>query len=65
MHKFFSTAGPMIKEDHYCIPPLTRIDWENIQDLIHTKRYFILHAPRQTGKTSTILEIIQFINERN
>ena len=40
----------MIPEDHYCIDPLSRIDWEDIQRLIRDKRYFILHAPRQTGK---------------
>ncbi|WP_139786714.1 AAA family ATPase, partial [Desulfamplus magnetovallimortis] len=31
--------------------------------LIDTKRYFILHAPRQTGKTSTLLAMMETINQ--
>ena len=59
--RFFNTAGPMIPEDHYCIDPLTRIDWEEIQRLIRDERYFVLHAPRQTGKTSTLLALMRLI----
>ncbi|MCL1805759.1 MAG: hypothetical protein FWG28_07170, partial [Clostridiales bacterium] len=61
--RFFNTAGPMIPEDHYCIDPLTRVDWDEIQRLIRDKRYFVLHAPRQTGKTSTLLEMMRVLNE--
>jgi len=28
---------------------------EEIQRLIREKRYFVLHAPRQTGKTTCLL----------
>jgi len=64
MERFFNTAGPMIAEDHYCIDPLSRIDWEDIQRLIRDKRYFVLHAPRQTGKTSTLLAMMNALNEK-
>ena len=63
MGRFFNTAGPMIPEDHYCIDPLARVDWEDIQRLIRDKRYFVLHAPRQTGKTSTLLAMMRVLNE--
>ena len=63
MERFFNTAGPMIPEDHYCIDPLTRVDWDDIQRMIHGKRYFILHAPRQTGKTSTLLAMMHVLND--
>ena len=63
MGRFFNTAGPMIPEDHYCIDPLARVDWEDIQRLIWDKRYFVLHAPRQTGKTSTLLAMMRVLNE--
>ena len=63
MVRFFNTAGPMIPEDHYCIDPLTRIDWEDVQGLIHNKRYFVLHAPRQTGKTSTLMAMMHVLNK--
>ena len=62
MEHFFNTAGPMIPEDHYHIDPLTRVDWPDIQTLIRQKRYFVLHAPRQTGKTSTLLAMMRALN---
>ena len=62
MERFFNTAGPNIPEDHYHIPSLERVDWEEIQWLIDQKRYFLLHAPRQTGKTSVLLEMMEALN---
>ena len=63
MERFFNTAGPMIEADHYCIDPLSRVDWEDIQKLIRDKRYFVMHAPRQTGKTSTLLAMMDALNK--
>jgi len=63
MEKFFNTAGPIIKEDNYCIDPLKRINKDEIMTLIAKKRYFILHAPRQTGKTSSLLALQDYINK--
>ena len=63
MKRFFNTAGPTIPEDHYHLDPLHRLDWEEIKQLIATKRYFVLHAPRQTGKTSTLLAMMKVLNE--
>ncbi|KAA0876598.1 AAA-like domain-containing protein [Nitrincola tapanii] len=62
MSRFFNTAGPTIIEDHYHIDPLQRVDWEEIQVLIQQKRYFVLHAPRQTGKTSSLLAMMKELN---
>ncbi|MDR0634778.1 MAG: ATP-binding protein, partial [Azoarcus sp.] len=62
MERFFNTAGPIIPEDHYHIDMLSRVDWPDIQQLIAEKRYFVLHAPRQTGKTSTLLAIMKILN---
>ena len=44
--------GPVRPDDHYAIPPLDRMDVDELLTLIRAKRYFVLHAPRQTGKTS-------------
>ena len=63
MDLFFNTAGPTIPDDHYHIDPLHRLDWAEIKHLIDSKRYFVLHAPRQTGKTSTLLAMMKAINE--
>ncbi|MCY4376127.1 MAG: ATP-binding protein, partial [Spirochaetaceae bacterium] len=58
----FNTAGPVVAPDHYCIPPLERIDLEAVLDLVRDKRYFVLHAPRQTGKTSALLALRDLLN---
>ena len=50
----FNTEGPVVAEDHYCIPPLQRVNLGEILELVRDKRYFVLHAPRQTGKTSAL-----------
>ena len=50
----FNTEGPVRLDEHYAIPPLDRIDVDHVLELIRDKRYFVLHAPRQTGKTSAL-----------
>ena len=60
--RFFNTSGPVVAEDHYCVPPLERFDLEEILRLIRAKRYFVLHAPRQTGKTSGLLALRDLLN---
>lgn len=62
--KFFNTAGPIIPADHYNIDPLMRFDLEEIEMLIYQKKYFVLHAPRQTGKTSCLFALRDYINAR-
>ena len=53
----FNTEGPVVAERHYCIPPLERLDLGEVLDLVRDMRYFVLHAPRQTGKTSVLLAL--------
>ncbi len=60
--RFFNTAGPIIPEDHYHISSLERIDRDEIFSLIRRKRYFVLHAPRQTGKTSALVALRDELN---
>ena len=60
--RFFNTTGPVVAADHYCIPPLTRLDLDELLRLVRDKRYFVLHAPRQTGKTSTLLALRDRLN---
>src|SRR6056297_3315669 len=45
------------------IDPLKRINKDEIMTLIEKWRYFILHAPRQTGKTSSLLALQDYINK--
>lgn len=62
MERFFNTAGPTKPDLHYHLPPLQRLDWEEVGHLIDTQRYFVLHAPRQTGKTTTLLAMMKALN---
>ncbi len=50
--RFFNTAGPVTCEGHYCLPPLERFDLAEVLMLIEQKKYLVLHAPRQVGKTT-------------
>ena len=60
--RFFNTAGPIRPEDHYHVPPLARLDPEELLRLIRQKMYFVLHAPRQTGKTTALLALRDELN---
>ena len=53
----FNTAGPVLTQDHCSIPPLSRLDINYVLQLVRDKQYFVLHAPRQTGKTSALLAL--------
>ena len=33
--------------------------------LIEQEKYFILHAPRQTGKTSSLLALMAYLNKQD
>ena len=60
--RFFNTTGPVVSADHYCIPPLERLNLDEVLELVRNKQYFVLHAPRQTGKTSTLLALRDLLN---
>ena len=60
--RFFNTAGPIIPAKHYCVPAVARIDVDHMLRLIGQWKYFVLHAPRQTGKTSTLLALRDALN---
>ena len=62
--RFFNTAGPIRREEHYHVPPLDqgRLDADEVRLLIRQRKYFALHAPRQTGKTSALLALRDELN---
>ena len=62
--RWFNTAGPVDPADHYLIPPLSRLDRDKVLGLVRDKKYFVLHAPRQTGKTSALLALAEALNEQ-
>jgi hypothetical protein len=50
--KYFNTAGPCESRWHYMVPPEPRLP--QARGLIQNGLYFVVHAPRQTGKTTTL-----------
>ena len=60
----FNTAGNIIPADHYHIPPLQRAGADTLLRLVEAKKYFIVYAPRQTGKTTTLRALCEVLNDR-
>ena len=65
LERHFNTAGPVNMKEHYKLNPLERWDLNEIMDLIDSKKYFLLHAPRQSGKTSCMLALRDKINSED
>src|ERR1700760_251622 len=55
MTRFFNTAGPCKPDIHFLLPPMRRLP--EVRMLIERQSYFVLHAPRQTGKTTALLTL--------
>ena len=53
--RHFNTTGPCVPEDHYMLPASSRLP--EVPGLIDQKLYFVLHAARQTGKTTSMLAL--------
>ena len=59
--KYFNIAGPCNSNKHYMLDPLRNIGKE-LTNLIERENYFVIHAARQSGKTTLLLEIADKIN---
>jgi type II secretory pathway predicted ATPase ExeA len=57
MSRWFNIAGPCKEDIHYMLSPTTRLP--DLEELIQQRSYFVLHAPRQTGKTTAMLALAQ------
>jgi hypothetical protein len=62
MPKFFNIAGPCNPAEHYLLPALARVP--ELSELIATKRYFVIHAARQSGKTTLLNALEQELNAK-
>ncbi len=60
--KFFNTAGPNKDDIHYTLSPLSRWNLPEIMSLIDAQKFFVLHAPRQTGKTTGLITLRDYLN---
>lgn len=55
MTRTFNTAGPCRADLHYMLPPERRLG--EIRPLIEQQAFFVVHAPRQSGKTTSFLNL--------
>lgn len=55
LRRRFNTTGPCVEGRHYLIDPLSRLP--EAPGFIEQGAYFVVHAPRQSGKTTTILAL--------
>ena len=59
--RYFNTTGPCNKEKHYIIEPSTRL--KGVERLIDREQYFVIHAARQSGKTTYLRDLAMRLND--
>ena len=62
MRKKFNIAGPCFPDRHYMLPALDRLP--EVRRLVEDEEYFVIHAPRQTGKTTALKALVREINAK-
>ena len=60
MEKCFNIAGPCFPDEHYMLPALERLP--GIVRIVERRGYFVLHAARQSGKTTALMALVDEIN---
>jgi len=60
---FFNTTGPCDPDYHYMLPPEERLVGAQLSRYIRDRLYWVLHAPRQTGKTTFLQSWMRKINK--
>ena len=62
--RFFNTTGPCNPDRHYMLPPEDRLVGAQLHRYIRDELYWVLHAPRQTGKTTFLHSWMSQINNK-
>lgn len=60
-YKLFNTTGPCNLVKHYMLPAEDRC--KNIYELINNEQYFVIHAARQSGKTTLLFDVMMELNK--
>ncbi|MDR1155052.1 MAG: AAA-like domain-containing protein, partial [Bacteroidales bacterium] len=58
--RYFNIAGPCNRAEHYMIEAATRL--QGVEQLIDMKQYFVIHAARQSGKTTYLNDLTERLN---
>jgi hypothetical protein len=62
MPRQFNTTGPCRPEMHYMLPPADRLIGASLDRYLNEQLYWVLHAPRQTGKTTFLMNWMHELN---
>ena len=62
MRRRFNTTGPCEPDRHYMIPAERRLP--EAEGLVEQMGYFVVHAPRQTGKTTALRGLLVIFDRR-
>ena len=57
MPRRFNVAGPCKPDIHYMLPAAARVPLA--RRLVADQNYFVIHAPRQSGKTTAMTNLAQ------
>ena len=63
MPKMFNIAGPCIPGEHYLVPTLARLP--QLGGLIAAKQFFVIHAARQSGKTTLLKALARDLTRKD
>jgi hypothetical protein len=58
--RYFNIAGPCNKSEHYMIDAASRL--HGVERLVDRGQYFVIHAARQSGKTTYLRDLEQRLN---
>ncbi|MDR0395399.1 MAG: hypothetical protein LBH77_09600, partial [Tannerella sp.] len=58
--RYFNIAGPCNSVKHYMIDAATRL--QGVEELIDREQYFVIHAARQSGKTTYLKDLTDRLN---
>ena len=61
MSRWFNIAGPCKADKHYMLSATARLP--DVEQIIEQESYFVVHAPRQTGKTTAMLALAKQLTE--
>ncbi len=61
MRRFFNTTGLCNPQHHYMVDPFRDL-YSDVLRLIESQQYFLIHAPRQTGKTTFLHALAHRLN---
>ena len=62
MERYFNIGGPCFPAQHYMLPAMARLP--QVAGLIRKGQYFVVHAPRQCGKTTGFLALANEMNAK-